>query len=305
VQLRVAVAPLATAWLDDAVVAGGGVVVAVESAPEALIWTDPTKLTELREILDATPTITWVQLPLAGVEKFFASGVVDPQRTWTSAKGSYSEPVAEHALALALAGLRVLPERARARSWGREAGVSLFDQAVTIVGGGGITSSLLELLAPFRVRATVVRQRPEPMRGAARVVGTESLMSSLAEARVVFLALALTPSNRHMFASAQFGAMDSTAWLVNVARGGLVHTDDLVEALRKGVIGGAALDVTDPEPLPDGHPLWDLENCLITPHVADTDDMVRPLLSDRVTQNVRRRIAGQPLIGLMDIQLGY
>ncbi len=308
-QLRVAVAPLPSSWLDDAVVdavvAGGGVVVDVHAAPEALIWIDPTKLIELQAVLDATPTITWVQLPLAGVEKFFAAGVVDPRRTWTSAKGSYSEPVAEHALALALAGLRILPERARARTWGRSAGLSLFDEAVTIVGGGGITSSLLQLLAPFRVRATVVRQRPEPMARAARVVGTNALMESLTDARVVFLALALTPTNRHMFASAQFAAMDSNAWLVNVARGGLVHTDDLVVALRNGVIGGAALDVTDPEPLPDGHPLWDLQNCLITPHVADTDEMVRPLLARRVTENVRLRIAEQPLVGLINLELGY
>ena len=84
-----------------------------------------------------------------------------------------------------------------------------------------------------------------------------------------------------------------------------MHTDDLVVALRNGVIGGAALDVTDPEPLPDGHPLWDLQNCLITPHVADTDEMVRPLLARRVTENVRLRIAEQPLVGLINLELGY
>ncbi|HEY6276505.1 MAG TPA: NAD(P)-dependent oxidoreductase [Streptosporangiaceae bacterium] len=95
------------------------------------------------------------------------------------------------------------------------------------------------------------------------------------------------------------------AWLVNVARGGLVDTGALVDALRAGRIGGAALDVTEPEPLPAGHPLWDLGNCLITPHTADTEEMTRPMLADRITDNVRRLIAGEKLAGLVDPDLGY
>ena len=85
----------------------------------------------------------------------------------------------------------------------------------------------------------------------------------------------------------------------------MVDTAALVEALQREQIGGAALDVTDPEPLPDGHPLWDLPNCLITPHTADTPDMTQPLLAARITENVRRLAAGQELIGLMDPALGY
>jgi phosphoglycerate dehydrogenase-like enzyme len=99
--------------------------------------------------------------------------------------------------------------------------------------------------------------------------------------------------------------MDDTAWLVNVARGGHVVTDDLVDALRDGVIAGAALDVTDPEPLPDGHPLWDLPNCIITPHTANTVAMARPSIERRITDNVRRFAAGQALIGTVDVVAGY
>jgi phosphoglycerate dehydrogenase-like enzyme len=99
--------------------------------------------------------------------------------------------------------------------------------------------------------------------------------------------------------------MGSGSWLVNVARGGLVDTGALTDALRAGQIGGAALDVTDPEPLPSGHPLFYLPNCLITPHTADTEEMTRPLLADRIAENVRRLAAGQQLVGQVDPDLGY
>ena len=90
-----------------------------------------------------------------------------------------------------------------------------------------------------------------------------------------------------------------------MARGQVVDTGALVETLRSGQIGGAALDVTDPEPLPAGHPLWDLPNCLITPHTADTEEMTQPLLAQRIAENVRRLTAGQQLVGRVDPDLGY
>jgi phosphoglycerate dehydrogenase-like enzyme len=144
-----------------------------------------------------------------------------------------------------------------------------------------------------------------PMPGAARTLGPDRLAEALAGARAVVLAPALTPETRGMIGPAELAAMEPYAWLVNVGRGGLVDTGALVRALRAGQIGGAALDVTDPEPLPDGHPLWDLPNCLITPHTADTEEMTRPLLADRIAENVRRLTAGQELIGLVDPDLGY
>ena len=99
--------------------------------------------------------------------------------------------------------------------------------------------------------------------------------------------------------------MDQDTWLVNVARGKVVDTEALVEALRSGQIGGAALDVTDPEPLPAVHPLWKLPNCLITPHTADTEEMTQPLLARRITENVQRLTAGQDLVGRVDPDFGY
>ena len=303
---RIAIAPSpAAGWAAVAVRGGGGEVVAVDQAPEGLVWTDTATVEGLREVLAAHPEIAWVQLPLAGVERAVAAGVIGRGRRWTSAKGAYAEPVAEHALALTLAGLRQLKVRARARSWGEPTGVSLFGQPVTIIGGGGIATVLLGLLAPFRARVTVVRRRAEPVAGAVRTVETDRLPEALAGALVVVLALALTPGTRGLIGRPELAAMERHAWLVNVARGGLVDTGALVEALRTGQIGGAALDVTDPEPLPTGHPLWELPNCLITPHTADTQEMIQPLLAQRITDNIRRLVAGQELVGLVDPGLGY
>jgi phosphoglycerate dehydrogenase-like enzyme len=152
---------------------------------------------------------------------------------------------------------------------------------------------------------TVVRQRAEPVAGAVRTVTTPRLHEALAGARAVVLTLALTPQSRGLIGRKELEAMDQRAWLVNVARGALVDTEALVEALRSRQIGGAALDVTDPEPLPAGHPLWDLPDCLITPHTADTEQMTQPLLAGRITENVQRLAAGRELAGLVDPDLGY
>jgi phosphoglycerate dehydrogenase-like enzyme len=299
----VAVGPGPAGWAAAAIRSGGGEVVPLDRDPVGLVWTGGTA--GLREVLTDHPAISWVQLPNAGVEDVVEAGVIDRQRRWTSAKGAYAEPVAEHALALLLAGLRQLPVRARARSWGEPAGISLFDQPVTIVGGGGLAAELLRLLQPFRARVTVVRQRPQPLAGAVRTVGTAELPGALAGALAVVLMLALTPHTQGLIGKAELAAMEPEAWLVNVARGKVVDTGALVDALRGGQIGGAALDVTDPEPLPAGHPLWDLPNCLITPHTADTEEMRRRLLGNRIAENVRRLAAGQELAGQVDPDMGY
>ncbi len=301
--LRIAVGPRPAAWAAEAIRRGGGEPVALDQDPVGLVWTDGAAMDALRGAL--RPGISWVQLPQAGIERVFEAGVIDHARRWTSAKGAYADPVAEHALALVLAGLRLLKVRARASSWGKPAGVSLFGQPVTIVGGGGIATVLLRLLEPFGTPVTVVRRQAVSLPGAARTLRPGQLAEALTGARAVVLTPALTPQTRGMIGPAELAAMEPYAWLVNVGRGGLVDTGALVHALRTGQIGGAALDVTDPEPLPDGHPLWDLPNCLITPHTADTEEMTRPLLADRIAENVRRLTAGQELIGQVDPDLGY
>jgi phosphoglycerate dehydrogenase-like enzyme len=300
---RVALVPEeAPRWAAEAITAGGGVLAPPEDA-EALVWFSPGEPDALWPVLEGAHRVRWVHLPWAGVEPYIER--MTDRHVWTCGKGVYAEPVAEHALALVLAGLRRLPERVAAEQWGRRGGISLFDRPVTVVGGGGITASLVSLLAPLRCAITVVRRRDEPFPGAARTLTVDRLHEALPGAAAVFLTLALTPETTGIIGAAELALMDADAWLVNVARGAHVVTDDLVEALRAGEIGGAGLDVTDPEPLPDGHPLWGLPNAVITPHTANTLSMARPAIVERITANVRRWAVGEPLVGLVDLEAGY
>ncbi len=302
--LRVAIGPGRIEYVVSAIRDGGGNPVGADESADALVWLAPWDPDGLRSALASTGA-RWVQLSSAGVELLAAAGVLDPALTWTCAKGSYAEPVAEHALTLALAGLRCLPRRILATSWGPPAGESLYEQAVTILGGGGIAASLLELLAPFRVAATIVRHSASPLPGAAATVPMDGLAGALSSAKVVFVALALTPETEHIIGARQLAAMRPDAWLINVARGRHVDTDALVTALADGIIAGAGLDVTDPEPLPDGHPLWTQERCIITPHTANTLEMAERPFAARVKDNVARFAAGEPLVGLVDPVAGY
>ena len=299
----VAVAPApADSWQADAVRAGGGTVVDPADA-SAAVWTDAKDPDGLRELVRRNPHLDWIQVPFAGIENFL--GIIDTDRTWTCGKGVYADPVAELAVAMALAGMRNVAGYVRAGQWTGPVGRNLIGAAVTIVGGGGIAESLIKYLSPFDCSITVVRRTVEHVPGADTVVGTENLVDALTGADVVFLALPLTAETRGLIGRAELEVMEPHAWIVNVARGGHIVTDDLVRALQEGVIGGAALDVTDPEPLPAGHPLWTLPNCIITPHVGNTPEMAVPLLSARISENVRRRIAGEELVGLVDPRSGY
>lgn len=288
--------------MAEAIVAGGGEVVPVDDA-EALIWGSPRDPDGLREVLERHPHLQWVQLPFAGVEQFI--DLIDEDRLWTCGKGVYAEPVAELALALALAGMRGLGTYARASCWGPPTGRNLHRAQVTILGGGSITEALLRLLAPFECHVTVVRNRLVDLDGADVVLESERYADALPGADLVVLALALTPETEGIIGRSELEMMEPHAWLVNVARGRHVVTDDLVWALEHGVIGGAGLDVTDPEPLPDGHPLWRQERCIITPHVGNTPEMAIPLLSERITANVRRWARGEELLGPVSVELGY
>jgi phosphoglycerate dehydrogenase-like enzyme len=301
---RIAIGPRRAEFAADAVRAGGGQPVAADETADGLVWLSVEDTDGLRLAIADTGA-RWVQLSSAGVELMAAAGLLDTRQTWTCAKGTFAEPVAEHALTLALAGLRGLRGRVEARSWGRPGGASLYDEKVTILGGGGISAGLLQLLAPFRVATTVVRRTADPVPGAARTLPTSKLTEALADAKVVFLALALTPETVRIIGAPQLAAMRSDSWLVNVARGRHVDTDALIGALAGGTIAGAALDVTDPEPLPDGHPLWTQERCIITPHTADTQEMVLRPLAMRIQDNVARFAAGQPLVGVVDTAAGY
>jgi phosphoglycerate dehydrogenase-like enzyme len=302
---RIAVLPDGVrTFLADAVEAGGGVLSGPDDAV-ALVWAETAAAEPLGRVLDDHAGLLWVQLPWAGVEPYVDVIRAHADRTWTCGKGVYAEPVAEHALALALAGMRGLGHYVRAMSWTGQRGHNLLGARVTIVGGGGIAESLLRLLGPFGCDVTVVRRNPRGMAGATRVLGDDQLDGALAGAELAVLALPLLPGTVGLIDRRRLELLAPDACLVNVARGQHVVTADLVDALGDGTLGSAGLDVTDPEPLPDGHPLWALPNAIVTPHTANTSEMALPLLSARITDNVRRWIAGEPLVGSVDPIAGY
>ena len=308
----IAVAPFGTEMFGPLIEEAGGRVADTEQA-DGLVWTDPGDAAGLKELLSECPA-RWVQLPFAGIEAFFAAGAIDLERTWTCAKGIYGPATAEHALALVLMAARRLHVHATVTSWASEARVGsgfgaserrLAGATVVIVGTGGIGRALARMLAPLGPRVIAVNRSGRELEGAESTVTSDRLDEVAAEADFVVLAAAHTAETHHMIGADTLAAMGERGWLVNVARGALVDTEALVAALTNGAIGGAALDVTDPEPLPDGHPLWGLDNVVITPHVANTWDMAVPELAALVGRNVRRFVSGEELEGLVDPSVGY
>jgi len=288
--------------LEEAVVAGGGQIAGIDEA-EALVWADPEIPEQLPAVLAKASAIDWVALPFAGIEPYVP--YLDRDRIWTCARGVYSRPVAEHVMATGLAGLRGLVGYARAKQWSEQVGCNLIDGKVAILGAGGITTELIKMLAPFNVEISVVRRNPDPVPGATVTVALNDRLEAITGADLVVLALALTPETENVISSRELDAMASHGWLVNVARGGHVDDDALVAALQAGAIGGACLDVTDPEPLPSDHAYWSFPNVLITPHVGNTPEMGIPLLADHITDNVARFCEGEGLKGVIDVDAGY
>jgi phosphoglycerate dehydrogenase-like enzyme len=289
-------------WLIDSILKGGGVISSPERA-EAVVWFGRNSPDDLAQVLDRSPQVAWVQIPVAGVEMY--SSMFGDNRIWTSAKGAFAKPTAEHALALLLAQFRQIVRFARSTSWESKSGRTLYGAHITIVGGGGVARSLVKLLESFDCDITVVRRESTEFDSNVRVVTQRRLANALMKADAVVLALALTPKTEGLIGQREFEQMKPDACLVNVSRGRLVRTDDLVWALSHGEIGSAALDVTDPEPLPPEHPLWREQRCIISPHTATTPDMHEPMYAVRVSENVRRFREGRDLVGLIDADLGY
>lgn len=256
-------------------------------------------------------TVRWVQLNAAGVEQWFARGLIDahPDVTWTSAAGAFSATVAEHSLMLLLAGVRALPEHLAATSWRREEFYpkvgTLRGSTVAIIGAGGIGRALIPMLAALGAEALAVTRSGRPVPGAIDNLPARRLDEVWSRADHFVVAAPSTAATRHLVGAPELARMKPTAWLINVARGALVDTDALVQALRQRRIGGAGLDVTDPEPLPEGHPLWTLPNAIITPHDSNPPSVRSVAFADHVETNVLRFAAGEELGARIDPVVGY
>jgi phosphoglycerate dehydrogenase-like enzyme len=306
---RIWLSPEAPDAIAAAVRRSGGEIVPAGEA-NVVLWygyehLKPEQVPLARSLL--RDAVAWVQLDSAGVEPWFEHGLVDAVRVWTSAAGAYAVAVAEHIVALLLAAAKRLPECARATTWlkpGLE-GLALAGSTIGIVGAGAIGRETIRRLEPFDVHVIASTRSGAEVPGADRSFGPAGLDELLERSDYVVLCAPLTPETTGLIGARELALLGPGGVLVNVARGALVDTEALVVALRGSRLHGAFLDVTDPEPLPDGHPLWSEPRALITPHVANTRTQLDAALARRVEQNVARFRAGKPLFGVIDPAAGY
>ncbi len=289
--------------LTPAVEAGGGVVVETADA-NAIVWLSLGNTDQLECILDANPAIKWVQLPWAGVESYFGSTLFERKIDLTSARGAYGAETGEHAFMLLLTAFRNAVLQAREKSWHNVGSRMVRGSNVTVLGAGDVAQNTIRHLSAAGANITVLRKTDTSIEGF-RTLQIEKLHEVLPETDALILALPLTPHTVGIVGKRELAMLPRGAVLINVARGQHVDTDALIEALASGHLGAAGLDVTDPEPLPDGHPLWSFDNVLITSHSANAPDFSRDALSMRITDNVQRFVAGEPLQGKVDPAAGY
>ncbi len=306
--INVYVGPEDNEWaaaVRDAVTSTGASLVRPEQA-SAIVWLSKRAEDGLDRMLH--DGIGWVQLRAAGVERWVDRGDLDDLRIWTAARGIYAETVAEHTLALMLAGLKLLPQYARAITWDHDAkqkGRLLRGSTVVVVGAGGIGQEVIRYVQPLGAHVVAVTRSGRQVEGADECFSAGELGAIWPRADIVVLAAPSTAETRHLLGASELDALPEHAVVVNIARGSLIDTDALVDALATGSIGVAALDVTEPEPLPDGHPLWTEPRALITPHAANPGPEQLPRLCALVVDNLHRFAEGQELRGRVDVHAGY
>ena len=268
------------------------------------------------DIVKANPKLRWIQVGHAGVEKDLVPELVASEITLTNTARLYGPNVADQAMALLLALTRGLAPEFHKNAPATEHWKKLKDaskaeelqgKSMLIVGLGGIGTQIARRAEAFGMRVMAVDPN-EAIVKPAFVFSLDrptKLMDLLPKADVVVLACPLTKGTKGMFGASQLGAMKKSAYLINIARGGLVQQQDLLDALKKNAIAGVGLDVTDPEPLPDASPLWHQPNVVISPHIGGQSDGARDRAWRLFRENVRRFVAGEPLLCVVDKGKGY
>jgi phosphoglycerate dehydrogenase-like enzyme len=246
------------------------------------------------EVLDALPELRLVQLMSAGAEKFV--GRLPERVTLCNARGAHTPSTAEWAVTAMLAAQRGIPHFTRqqdAGRWAPRTEHSVVGARVLVVGAGDIGRTIGRMLAGFDVELTYVARTARD-----GVRSIDELPVLLPHADVVVVIVPVTPDTIGMVDAAFLAAMADDALLVNAARGVVVDTDALLAELTSGRLR-AAVDVTDPEPLPEGHPLWSAPNLLLTPHVAGAVPDTNARATAAVTDQLVRVLAGQPLANVV------
>ncbi len=253
--------------------------------------------------------LQWIQSSAAGMDHCLVPSVIASSIPVTSASGVLADQVAEHAIALATALCRGLPTFFRAqqrKEFIRRPTRDLTRSTVGIVGLGGVGRRLAQVLAPFKTRILATDLFPvDKPHEVAELWPADRLPDLLRQVDLLFLSAPLNDQTRGLIGQAELAQMKPGSLLINMARGKLVREAALVAAIESGHLAGAALDVTEQEPLPPDSRLWELPNVIITPHVAGQSARRIDDMTDFFCDNLQRYLAQQPLRNLVDKQLGF
>lgn len=267
------------------------------------------------DLVAAGKRLRWIQLYTAGAGPCSAIPGVQARGILVTNMQRVSGPeIAEHSLAMLLAftrGLNTWLPRQKDAKWDPSAFPlprmwELKGRTLLVVGLGGIGTALAERAHGLGMRVVATRASAAPKPAFVDVVGRpEDLLKLAAEADVVVNCTPLLPATTNLFDAKFFANLKPGGYFINVGRGKSVVQDDLLAALKSGRLAGAGLDVTDPEPLPADHPLWQLPNVIITPHVAAMSDRVFPRVGLLARENLRRYVAGERMLSVVDTSVGY
>ena len=250
-----------------------------------------------------------IQVLGTGVDTLLPSPDLPPQVEIAGVRGVFAPDVAEHALALLLAHARRLPQlldAQRGRSFEATPRPSIAGEVVTIVGGGEIGRRVARATTALDMRVRVVsRTGRGELQPGVELLPADALASAVSDARFVVIAVPLTPATTNLFDARMLARMRSDAYLINVARGGIVDEAALVEAVSARRLGGAALDVFAEEPLPPDHVLWTVPGITITPHVGGLGIGYIERCIEALLANVAALEGGTPRRGVVDRDVGY
>ena len=267
-----------------------------------------------KDLLQVAPKLRWIQASFAGVgDVIERTGLQDTDVVVTRASGVYSGPLAEFVMMALLAHVKDLGHLQRNKAekrWRQVYTDTLHGKTLCVVGMGSIGRAVAVRARPFGMRVVgvkrTVHEDDAAWGNADELYTTRDLHAALREAEYVVVTLPSTPETYHLLDAEAISTMKQGAYLVNVGRGKVVDEGALIEALRSGHLSGAALDVFEEEPLPEGSPLWDLENVIISPHsTASVPGLTNELLVELFCNNLRRYLNGEPLINELDKKLLY
>lgn len=258
-----------------------------------------------RELLPQAAKLRWVQNMGAGVERVMLPELPRRVRV-TRVAGIFGPWMAEYVLGWCLwltQRTELFRDQQRERRWRQADPLRLHGATLCVVGLGDIGRTIARAARGFGMRVVGVSRSGRKVATAERVYKTRDIRNAIADADFVALTLPLTDATRGLIGAAELAAMKPSVWLINIARGPVVDEAALLDALRGNRLGGAVLDVFDEEPLPQGHPLWELDNVVITPHISgpSTPGEIAPIFND----NLRRYLAGRALRYEVDRKRGY